>query len=196
LESVVGPYLGLSPFEREWDLLRLWLRLPQDFDAYLTQGNLPLETALILARLEPSELKALGPFFFDLRWSRGNAVNFLTWLWEAGQARACGLDQLLESEGFSEILKQNLSPKDAVARLSAKARALRYPTVVRLEQDFAAASGELSAGTAWEVAPSRNFEAGSVTLSARIRDRDQLIKAVRDLENMAGSGLWETLWET
>ncbi len=196
LGAVVGPYLGLGPPGREWDLLCLWLGLPQAFDTYLIQGNLPLAAALVLARLGPLELKAVAPFFSDLRWSKGNAVNFLTWLWEAGQARGLGLDQLLEPEGFTEILERNLSPKDAMARLSAKARALRYPTVSRLEEDFASASGGLCAGTAWEVSPGMNFEAGAVTLSARIRDRDQLIKAVRDLEDMAGSGVWETLWET
>jgi len=196
LGSVVGPYLGLSPHEREWELLCKWLRLPRALDAYLIQGNLPLETALILARLGPLELEALSPFFSDLRWSKSNAVNLFTWLWEAGQARSCGLDQLLEPEGFTEILNQNLSPKDAMARLSAKARGLRYPTLSRLEEDFAEASRGLSAGTAWEVAPSKNFEARAVTLSARIKDRDQLIKAVQDLENMAKSGVWETLWET
>ena len=46
-----------------------------------------------------------------------------------------------------ERLASDLSPKDAMARITAEIRALRYPELTALERNFAVAARRISAGT-------------------------------------------------
>jgi ParB family chromosome partitioning protein len=190
----IGPRLGLAPRSRELGLLLGFLDLPAAFGAHLTAGRLPLAVAAVLARLAPEDLAAVEPFFRTLAWSRSAAVQFVTWLFEAGRAADRPLSALLERDGFAAILAANLSPRDAIERLLARARGLRYPTLAGLERRFSELGRRLTRGTPWRVEPVQHFESRAVELRARVGTARQLAAAAKSLAALRGLGLWDELW--
>jgi ParB family chromosome partitioning protein len=194
--EAVLPHLALDERSREWELLRKWLLLPSTWDDFLFRGRLPLEAAKYLARMKDNELAALSPFFELLGFSRSNALNFLTWLYEAGRSAGSDVGDIIEKQDFFAVLESELSPADKLTRIMGRAREIRFPELSVLERGFAAAAEELAAGTVWRVEPSKSFESAAVTVSAQLRDRESLDRALEDLDRMRGSALWEKLWET
>lgn len=194
LASFVGPLLGLSPRGRDMRMLLGWFELPDTFDPALLAGRLPLAAGEVLARMTREEQEAVAPFFEDLSWSRGHAVNFLTWVLEAARSRESDAATLLAQGGFYPILsEEGLSPKDAMAGLTALARAARYPALLRLETDSARLGREICAGTSWKITRADQFETPAVDLTVRVSRPDQLARAVADLAKAAASPLWPRL---
>ncbi|MBN2141484.1 MAG: ParB N-terminal domain-containing protein [Desulfovibrionaceae bacterium] len=190
----IGPKLGLGT--RSGDLARLlaWLSLPKAFDPHLAEGRLPLAAGPILAGLGPGDLTALEPFFRALRWSRGAALNFLTWLFEAARAQGRAVAELDGYQGLLEVLGRGLSPNDALAALQALARQMRFPVLSGLEARSRELCAGLCAAGPWRAAQTQNFETGAVDLWVRVADRKGLERAVDALSALAGSEAWDGLW--
>lgn len=194
LSAEILPRLGVRPGSKDAKALFTWLGMPEAWRVHLKAGRVPLASSTILARLKQDELDALEPFFSQLSWSRSNGVNFLTWLYEGARMHDCGIAQALEQAELPGMLTLGLSPKDTIARLSASARAYRFPDLTELQSRFTTLSRELSAGTVWRVGQADNFETGGVEISARIKNDGQLAKALSDLGIISESPLWERLF--
>jgi ParB family chromosome partitioning protein len=194
LASDVLPRLGVKPKSKDARLLLAWLDLDGGWQDRLDRGCVPLAGGEVLARMDPADREAVAPLFDDLAWSRSSGVNVLTWLFEAGKMAGTPLAQVLDRAKLTEILGQGLSPKDAIARLTAAARLVRYPHLSALREDFDRAAREITAGTGWRLAQPNNFETGGAELSIQVRTPEQLAKAARDLETMAPLSPWDTLW--
>ena len=95
---------------------------------------------------------------------------------------------------MADILGQGLSPKDAIARLTACARQARYPELNRLQARYGEAAAEITTGTRWRMAQPDNFETGSSVLSVQVKTPEQLARAVAELEELAASPAWAGLW--
>ena len=92
-----------------------------------------------LHRMDAAEQEALFPFFQAFSWSRGNAVNLLTWLRETSlREKQSVIDMAAAAQ---KELSPDLSPKDAMARITAEVRRLRYPALSALERNFTEAAG-------------------------------------------------------
>lgn len=190
----VAPMLGLKPKSGEMRQCMNWLELPPSYDAHLKAGRIPLAAVRVLSRFDAAALEAVEPFFGGLKWSRSNALNFLTMVYETARARSIRVGDLLEGEGFFSVLGHDLSPKDKIAALIALAHELRMPNLSELEKDFGKSGERLVAGTPWKASQTVNFESGAVDLTVRIGNRDQLEKAVQALRDISASELWERLW--
>ena len=162
--------------------------------ALLASGNAPLAAVGPLAKLSDEDRAAAAPLFTKLSWSRSNGVNILTWLFETAKMTDSPVREVMNRAGMNAILGQGLSPKDAIARLSAAARQARYPELSRLQDRFVSAAGEITTGTRWRMAQPNNFETGGSELTVQVKDADQLAQAVRDLERLAASPAWEKIW--
>lgn len=195
LAREIFPLLGVKPKSKDARLLLAWLDLPANWQALLDSGNVPLVAGETLLRMNEADRNAVEPLFSTLSWSRSNAVNMLTWLFEAGKMTAKPVADVMESAGLNGIVAQGLSPKDGIARLTTAMKAARYPELSRLQDDFAKAAKELTAGTRWRMSQPNNFETGGAELTVQIKDADQLLRAVRELETMAGMSPWKTLWK-
>ncbi len=194
LKKDILPRLGVKPKSKDARLLATWLDLPTEWQDHLAVGRVPLAAGDVLARMDDSDRDAVTPLFQKLAWSRSNGVNVLTWLFETGKMTDTPIAEVLQRAGLADTLSQGLSPKDAIARLTAGARLARFPHLATLQDDFNRAAREITAGTAWRVTQPNNFETGGAELSIQARNNDQLAKAVKDLETMAGLSPWTTLW--
>ncbi|EGB13232.1 hypothetical protein DND132_0014 [Pseudodesulfovibrio mercurii] len=194
LETDVLPRLGVRPKSKDARLLLDWLTLPAPWRELLGRGAVPLAVGTVLARLDEADRDPLRPLFTGMTWSRSNAVNVLTWLYEAARVAGTPVAEVMAGAGMDAILDQGLSPKDAIARLCAAARQARHPELTRLRDRFDAAARTVTAGTPWRVVQPDNFETDGAELSVRVKDRDGLAQAVESLRAMADAPAWETVF--
>lgn len=195
LRRDILPLLEIKPKSKDAKLLFAWLDMDTSWRDLLTSGNAPLAAAGPLAKMDDEDRNAVKPLFTDRSWSRSNGVNVLTWLFEAAQMTETSVDGVMDRAGMTTILNQGLSPKDAIARLSAAARQARYPELSKLQDRFASAAGEITAGTGWRMTQPNNFETGGSELAVQVKDEDQLAQAVKDLEALAASSAWTKVWK-
>ena len=106
--------------------------------------------------MDAAEIGALFPLFAAFSWSRGNSVNLLAWLREAGLRENRDIGGMLAAA--REGLASDLSPKDAMARITAEIRALCYLELTALERNFVAAARRISAGIGWWLTQLDQFE--------------------------------------
>jgi ParB family chromosome partitioning protein len=190
----VLPRLGVRAKSKDARLLLDWLGLPEAWQELLGSGNLPLAAGMVLARMNDADRDAVMPLFAGMSWSRSNAVNVLTWLYEAARMAGCPVAEVMDRAGMSALLDQGLSPKDAIARLCAAARQVRHPELTRLRERFDAAARTVTGGTAWKLVQPDNFETDGAELSVRIKNPDQLARAVKELQGLADNPAWETVF--
>ncbi|MFP4671147.1 MAG: ParB N-terminal domain-containing protein [Desulfohalobiaceae bacterium] len=193
LERWVRPLLS----RRQWPLLLAWLELTLDYDRILQEERLPLEAGSRLQKLDPAALQHLKPLFQNLSWSVNQARSLLDWLLEAADMERKPVAQLLSELKISEILAQDLSPRDSKDRILARIKARRFPWLQSLEQEFALLCKQLQ-GRHWRVQPEQNFETDALYLQARVDSAGQLPAAVRELQEILDSQAWSRLqrWQT
>ncbi|SDL04523.1 chromosome partitioning protein, ParB family [Maridesulfovibrio ferrireducens] len=194
LSQRVAPLLGMKPKARDLKLWLEWLTLPQDFDGVLQCGNFPLAAVSVFSKFSDEDKKAILPYFEKLGWSRSNAVNFLTWLYETSRRDMKSVSALISEHGLSPA-KENESPKDGVARLCKAAKMLRFPVFSDLLKTKENIVGEICVGTKWRVESVGNFETGEVVLQTRFKSRDVMQKAIEDLDSIQKSDGWDKLFE-
>jgi len=195
LKSDILPRLGIKPKSKDAKLLMGWLTMPKNWQNHLAAGSIPLAAGPTLARMSEEDRTAVEPLFAGFSWSRSNAINMLNWLFETSKMTTSPIKNLMQSAGLDGILKQGLSPKDTIAKLNTAAKAARYPELSILQDSFARAASELTAGTKWRMNQPNNFETGGTELSIQIKDAAQLQTAIKDLEVMAGLSPWQNIWK-
>lgn len=194
LERDILPRLGVRPKSKDARSLMDWLKMPAEWQALLGRGFLPLAAGTILGRMSDADRETVLPLFSVMSWSRSNAVNLLTWLFETGRMAGCPVAEVMARAGMDDILGQGLSPKDAIARLCAAARQVRYPELTRLRGRFDAAARTVTGGTSWKLVQPDSFETDGAELSVRIADRGRLARAIEELRAMADSPAWEAVF--
>lgn len=194
LEADILPRLGVRPRSKDARFLLAWLDLEPGWRALLAAGNVPLAASAPLARMAAGDRDAVRPLFADLSWSRSNGVNVLTWLMEAAKMAGSPVAEVMDRASMPEVLGQGLSPKDAIARLTACARQARYPELNRLRARYDEAAAAITSGTRWRMAQPDNFETGASELSVQVKTPEQLAQAVKELAELAASPSWDRLW--
>ena len=177
--------LGLEPRSKRMRLIRSWMSLPRHWDVFLTAGSVPLACADLLEGFSPAGLQALEALFAGLSWSRGNAVNVLTWLKEACARDGVGVGEFLDACGVDEILAAGLSPKDAMGRITQEVRLRRFPRLSDMEREFSEAARRVGAGTRWRITQPDLFESNVVEFSARPTSPAQLRELSAELARIA-----------
>ena len=195
METRVLPLLGMDPRSRPWRLARQWTLLPAAWDTPLFEQRLPLAAAPVLLRFTAQELGAVLPLFQSLSWSRGNALRLLEWLLAVSRREDSTPEEVLQRVKARELLQVSLSPKDTMEALLTRLRNVRYPELTRLERRFAQTSTPLSRGTFWRLSPEQHFETGRVRLEAAAGSREDLRRAVVELERLAEQEEWQLLWK-
>lgn len=182
MESVLEA-LGLDARSKRLRLIHSWLRLPRRWDGLLCSGAVPLACADLLETFAPEDLSVLESLFATLSWSRGNAVNVLTWIREVCARDGVKAGAVLD--GLGETLAAGLSPKDTMSRITQEVRRLRYPMLAGMERVFAEAARKVSAGTRWRVTQPDLFESDAVDVSVRVTSAGELRAAGTELVRMA-----------
>ena len=195
LKADILPRLGIKPQSKDARLLLTWLTLPQAWQGLLELGNVPLAAAMVLERMTDTDRQAALPLFTGFSWSRSNAVNVLTWLFETGKMTDAPVAEVMDQTGMTAMLSQGLSPKDAIGRLCTAARLARFPELSKLQARFLEASTEITAGTTWRVTQPDNFETDGAELTVKVRDAARLKQAVKELNGLAESPGWEKIWD-
>lgn len=194
LRSDILPRLGVKPKSKDAKLFLAWLDMTENWQAHLTAGRVPLAAGTILARMTEEDRTSIEPLFTSFSWSRSNCVNLLTWLFEAGKMNGIPVSDVMSKAKVDEILRQGLSPKDCIAKLTATVKNTRYPELSALQERFARAAREITAGSRWRLNQPNNFETGGAELTIQVKDAGQLAKAMEDLEAMSSDSTWNELW--
>ncbi len=201
IEALLPQRLGLAAKSRGWKRLLRWSQCfsPEDpFNNHLLEGRLPLELIDELQRMREDERRSLEPFFAAFGWSRSAAVQFCGMLRETALGTESDITTLLKDAGLDrvlrDVLESGLSPKDAAERLLAQTRALRYPTLLRLQKRFNNLVKSLSSGTSWRIDHTQQFETPALQLATQVKNRSDLEKALAELQRMSQLNLWETIW--
>lgn len=194
LQTTILPRLGIKAKSKNAKLLLAWLKQDAIWQDHLIANRVPLAAGTTLAHMSTEDLSAVEPLFAHYSWSRSNAVNLLTWIFEASQMQACSATQILEQSDALAICKQHLSPKDTITRLLAAVKACRYPELSTLQETFTTTTREITAGTRWRIEQPNNFETGGAELTIQIKTPDQLTTAASDLQSLAGLEAWQKLW--
>ena len=195
LRSDIMQRLGIKPKSKDAKLFLIWLDMPKNWQDHLAAGHVPLAAGAVLARMDETDRAVVEPIFAGFSWSRSNAVNMLTWLFETAKMTDAPMIDVIESVGVKDIMSQGLSPKDTIARLTTAAKLTRYPEISRLQNTFTKAASEITAGTKWRLNQPNNFETGGAELTIQVKDAALLSKAVQDLETMATLSPWQELWK-
>lgn len=193
ISNLAGPLLDIKPKSRDMNFWLQWLELETDFDALLAAGNMPLASVSVLGRISAGDRASLVPFFEKVSWSRSNAVNFLTWIYETARRDNISISDLLVEHGLTPATESE-SPKDTVARLCRAAKKIRYPNLSELEKTHAKIVSEICAGTRWKIEPVGSFETGEVLVQTRFKSREMLTKAIGDLESISRFEGWEKVF--
>ncbi|WP_320176232.1 ParB/RepB/Spo0J family partition protein [Maridesulfovibrio sp.] len=194
LPNIVAPLLGLKPKSRDMKFWLDWMELELEYDELLKLGHIPLAAVSVLIKLDEPDRTALVRFFEKLSWSRSNAVNFLTWLYETSRRENKSIVELISAPAFDSA-GESESPKDAVSRFCKSAKELCYPTLSELEKVHCKIVSEICAGTKWRVEPVGSFETGEVMIQTRFKNREMMEKAMADLESIFKFSGWEDLFE-
>ncbi|WP_419784003.1 ParB N-terminal domain-containing protein [Maridesulfovibrio sp.] len=194
LVKTVAPLLSIKPKSRDMKFWIDWMELEPEYDEFLRLGHIPLAAVSVLSKLDEVDRAALCRFFEKLSWSRSNAVNFLTWLYETSRRENKTVSELISAPEF-ESAGESESPKDAVGRFCKAAKELRYPKLSELEKMHNKIVSEICAGTKWRVEPVGSFETGEVMIQTRFKNREMMKKAMADLESIAKFNGWEDLFE-
>lgn len=194
LAKEFGTLLNMKPKSRDMQFWLDWMGMEPEFDEILAAGNIPLASVAVLSRLSEEDRASLLPYFEKVSWSRSNAVNFLTWIYETARREVKSVAELLKEIDLDPV-KANESPKDAVARLCKSAKQARYPHLSKLQKTHEKIVSEICLGTKWRVESVGNFETGEVMIQTRFKSREMMQKAVSDLESIEKYQGWETLFE-
>lgn len=174
-------------------ILLSWLSLPRDFDRHLKEGRIPFQAGAVLAHYQERELEAVEPLFAELRWSQSRAVQFLNWLLEASRREGTGVQELVAQRGLTALSRAEQSPKDRLERLSAQARALRYPELTAIEAEFSQFQQQVRRTGYWRLEAEPSFERDTVFLQAQIASARDLEKAEAELRSLREARLMDRL---
>ncbi|CCH47253.1 ParB/RepB/Spo0J family partition protein [Pseudodesulfovibrio piezophilus] len=186
--------LGIKPKSKDAKLFMTWLELPENWQSHLTAGRIPLAAGTIIAKMNDSDRHAVEQLFTNYSWSRSNAVNVLTWLFETSKMTAHSIANIMNTTHMDTMMGLTLSPKDTIARLVSTAKKARYPELTSRQKSYAETSAKLVAGTKWQLEQPDNFETNEAELTLRIKNSQQLKTALHDLEDMVTRPEWEILW--
>lgn len=194
LRETILPMLGIKSKSKNTKLLMRWLDLPENWQHHMQAGRIPMAAGDVLLKMDKADRDAIEPLFDSFSWSRSNAVNMLTWLFESGKMQEKTIAQVMADSGITSTLGQGLSPKDAIARLTTVAKETRYPHLSSLQVSFEKAARDITTGTSWRMIQPNNFETGGTELTVSVKSEEQLEKAARELESIRSSPQWNTIW--
>jgi len=188
--SSLRPLLG----SKDWRCLQAWLGLDQDWDQFITQGQVPFELGQVLAALKPNESRDFLPLFSHSAWSVNKARQVATWLIELAQGKGRPVRDLLKELGILDILNRDLSPKDTQLAVIHRVRGARFPSLTKLEQEFDRLQEEVAGKTKWSIQPEQHFESNGLSLQTRIRSQADAEQALAELHSIVESSELQRIW--
>jgi len=188
ISEEVWKQLNINPGLRIQGLWQSWLTLPAPWDKLLAKGNICLECAEILEKSPPKDLETLYPFFAELSWSRNNSLNLLSWLAEKARMAHTDLSTIITDLELEKILQADLSPADKIKSILRIVFKARHPVLSGMKDNLTRRLRNISAGTEWRIEHKDEFESREIIISARIKTRQDLEKAITRLEHISKSG--------
>lgn len=185
---------NLSGTSRVTQHLQSWLNVSLDWDSLLVLGTIPLEAGPLLTQFGPEGCSAVRPFFDELAWSRGNALHFLTWIWERSRMDGVSVESTIADCSLSSILHSDLSPKDRIQRLTARMKEFRYPELSSAQFRMQEACRKWVKGTSWRAEHPDEFETQDILLTTKVHSEADVKVAAADLQRLSDSKVIFDVW--
>ncbi len=179
--------LHLVPGSKLEQLWQSWISIPCSWDTLLAKGNISLECARIMQNLKAEDLEAVYPFFDQLSWSRSSSLNFLTWLGETARMKKAGICRLIHELELAPILQSRLSPGDKIKKIMLVVFQARYPVLSSLKGSLTRKLRQIGAKSGWKVEHLDDYESRELVFSTRVKNIQDLQKALRGLEQISSS---------
>lgn len=193
--SEVFVALNIDLRSRQAKLALTWLALPKAWDKLLFSGHIPLSCATLLRGFDQEDLSALFPLFTTWSWSRSGVAHALTWIREIMIRDGQKAMHVLDAMDYQQIVDAQLSPKDAMTKISLGLWRMRFPHLAALEEKFSEAAKNITAQTRWQLSQVDQFETNFVDLKARVSSQGQLQQAIFELETIGSNAIWDELFE-
>lgn len=150
---------------------------PDPTDSVAAYARQKRFSAATLARWQawPAEDQAaLLSLVCDLRCGENQVKDLLDWLTDIALRDACGVAEVLARPAIHVARAGSASRNDRLKAVKAALRRLRFPRLVRLEDQAHRAVRALDLGRSVQVSFPPNFEGDELTISLTVRSVDDL----------------------
>jgi ParB family chromosome partitioning protein len=173
------------------------LMAPQPVQDALVLGIISLPVVLQLAELDTADAKRIVGFFVKLPMGLNRQREMLLLLKEITVREDLTLKALLSEDGIRKILDDEAADGNLKARqVRDYLRKRRYPRLTAVERAFGRCVRELRIDRSIQISPPPGFEGRTCTATIRFDSQDDLLRASRELSEIAEQGALARLFDT
>lgn len=189
LEKEIFPVLGMASSRGFFEEYRKVSSLPSEIHSLIHEQKLPFRGASSLSRFSREEqLLLAGNVFNRVHLTTNQVILLSEWLADLKRIRKSALEALLAEEALTGLLRRG--QRDARTRgenFFEALRRLRFPKLSETERKFVRLKTELGDSDEIHLDRPEGFEAPGLTLRARLRDREGVVRVLRFLESHRGT---------
>jgi ParB family chromosome partitioning protein len=187
--------LGLSEHHTHIKKIKKICRLPKPIQDSILKGTISLAVALELFKFEPEAGVALATLFDQLNIGLNKQRQLIVLLSEIGLRENTSIENLLNEKELRKILDyKELDRVQKSQQIKNYLNQRRYPTIVSTKNEFNKHIKDLKLGNSITLAPPRDFEGTTYTLTLRFSSHAELADLKSKLDRIIrSSGLKEFL---
>ena len=179
------PLLGLPPRNSVLMRIKSLLDLDQDIKDALADNRLDEGAAIKLLNFSSQERIMLFQFLTLLKFSRNKRNEIIDTIYDITQRDECSMSDILNSKGLKDILgNKELNIPQKGKRVRHLLRKLRYPKIVKAEEDFLRIQGELDLGDDIRLTPPPFFEGERYGIEFEFGTINELEENVKKIESI------------
>lgn len=174
--------LGLSDSRHHIDKIIGISRLPYSIQEGIYQNRISLSMAIELQGFDSSTGNLLAEIFTALKLNRNKQREICAHLKEIARREKCSTQEILLSEGVSDVLADNdLDNLQKTRILRLKLRRRRFPNLSLAEESFQHNLRKLNLGSGISLLPPEYFEGTSLKLSMSFKNETELKEQIEIL---------------
>lgn len=191
------PLLGLpSHSEKLFFYLRLEKELEKEIKIHLAQGRMSLQVARLLLEIGGGERNGVFELISILNLNINYQKQLIDYIVDISNIKKISVSIFLTEKIFSDILqKENFNKPQKVKALFHSLRVLRFPTLVRAEENFSINVARLGFTKGVKVSAPPYFESPHFRLEILFRNGAELKERLRELTKKEGLDVLGNPWE-
>ncbi len=179
------PRLGLNPHLSVLQRVLPLSQLDGEMKDAIVEGRLDEGAALKLLDLSERDRRLVFRLVYDLRLSKNKQIEVIDSLRDITRRDDCSVSGILDSTGMKCILKDNdLNIPQKARRVRRFIRKLRYPAIVRAEEDFLEMTRTLNLGDGIRLAPPPSFEGDRYRIDFQFGTIDELERKLKKIDSI------------
>lgn len=199
-EEILDCYMPLLALPSHKETLHFYLRLERELEEepkhYLAQGHMSLQVARMLLEIGQGARSRVFDLISRLKLNINQQKQLIDYIVDLAHINKISISDFLEEKPFEDILqKEDMNKPQKAKTLLHFLRALRFPTLVRAEEDFRKNVAGLGLPEGVRISAPPYFESPHYRLEILFEDGKELGEKLKDLlkkEGLEGLGNpWE-----